>query len=239
MPKTGAFRNWTEDEQAAEIVLPMTGISKNLIQFSLGSSESVAVTNKAMRSAQKLVVKNKMTGETLLLADPLAGLVDDIETTWTLNRDGDLCITLAKLQPAPGSAAAKEPPPMWGETLCAKGGKLECYKTVAEVTGARELREARERNRERERLERVEESHRLLREKSEKEAKARREAEAIAEAERAREEKKTRQTAASAANPLAGLTLSGALSKVLGQFVSGLPMIAIMLFAGWYRQGTE
>ena len=70
VPKAGAFRNWTEDEQAAEIVLPMTGISKNLIQFSLGSSESVAVTNKAMRSAQKLVVKNKMTGETLLLADP-------------------------------------------------------------------------------------------------------------------------------------------------------------------------
>ena len=166
VPKVGAFRNWTEDEQAAEIVLPMTGISKNLIQFSLSSSESIAVTNKAMRSAQKLVVTNKMTGETLLFVDPIAGLVDEIETTWTLNRDGDLCITLAKMQAAPGSAAAKEPPPMWGETLCAKGGKLECYKTVAEVAGVRELREARDRNRERERLERVEESHRLLREKS-------------------------------------------------------------------------
>lgn len=230
LPKGGNFNNWTEDDSTVEISLPMKGISKNLVQFSLGSSEAIAMRNNTKRSAQKLEVKNKMSGQTLLLVDPLAGLVDDMETTWSLDQEGFLSISLAKLQPTKGE------PPVWGETLCAKGGRLECYMTLAEVKAARDLKAARERNRERERLERVEESRRKLRERSEQEAKAARRK----EADEARgtmpgpnNKKPTKPSPVTTI--MSEFTWSGFLSQAGQRLVSGLPMIAMILLAKWYQ----
>ena len=226
-PKAGGFTNWTEDEQTIEISLPTKGISKNLVQFSLSSSESIAMTNKTKRSAQKLEVKNKMSGQTLLLVDPLAGLVDELEATWLLDKDGFLCISLAKAQLARGE------PPVWGETLCAKGGRLECYMTVAEVTAARQLREARERNRERERLERVEESRRRLREKSEQEAEAARKETQGAHGP-AQGPRKDPTKPSAVTSVMNKFTWSNLLSRAGKQLLSGLPMMGIILLAKWY-----
>lgn len=229
MPKAGDFNNWIEDESTVEISLPMKGVSKNLIQFSLGTSEAVAVTNNTKRSAQKLEVKNKMTGQTLLHVDPLAGLVDELETTWSLDKEGFLCISLAKFQPTKGE------PPVWGETLCAKGGRLECYMSPAEVKAAREMREARERNRERERLERVEESRRRLREKSEQEAKTARQEAARAQGPTQGTKSESTKRSAVATALMKDMTWSGLLRSAGTQFISGLPVMAMIFLAKWWQ----
>ena len=231
MAKTGAFRSWREDESTVEIYLPMGQLSKKEVSLVVEGSASIAVTNKALRRAQKLTVKNKTTDETLLFVDPLAGLVDNDATTWTLDAKGGLNVSLAKVKPAAGTPAAQGAPTAWGETLCANGGVQQCYKTVEDVALAIEQRTAHEREREKERRERVEASHRKLREKTEAEAAARIKEEA---AERAAAQKVKMDRKTSARKKLA--IWDQMREKTAQSLKTSLPLLALMMLYAWYQR---
>lgn len=82
-PKVGAFHDWNEDVETAEIFLPLPeGTKKKELVCSI--------------HADKLIILHKPLGKTLLRAEPLAGLVVPAESTWYL-QDEVLMIVLAKV----------------------------------------------------------------------------------------------------------------------------------------------
>ncbi|KAL3896037.1 MAG: hypothetical protein SGPRY_013364, partial [Prymnesium sp.] len=134
-PKVGAFHDWNEDVETAEIFLPLPeGTKKKELVCSI--------------HADKLIILHKPLGKTLLRAEPLAGLVVPAESTWYL-QDEVLMIVLAKQWRGQHNSDQ-----YWGGSLAAKGGAYECYLTVAEVAAMRRKREYKEAQLEAERRER-------------------------------------------------------------------------------------
>ena len=81
--KTGAFRDWKEDDEVSEIFLPLpAGTSKK---------ELVCII-----TPDKLNIRHVRLGQTLLHVDPLAGPVNPEESTWYLQGEL-LVIVLAKV----------------------------------------------------------------------------------------------------------------------------------------------
>jgi chemotaxis protein histidine kinase CheA len=165
--KRGAFRDWKEDDEVAEIFLPLPA---NTIKKEI----TCTIT------ATSLHVEHIRLGKTLLKAEPLAGLVNEEESTWYLQGTSVLIICLAKQQ-----AGANKSEQYWGATLAAEGGAFECYKSPDDVEHARAARERLEAKAEEQRKARVTASEKALREKEEEQA--REEAKALRR-RRAREE---------------------------------------------------
>lgn len=116
--KTGAFTNWTEDEEAAELRLPLPeGTGKHDLKVVI-TPTSLSVT---LRSDSK----------PLLVVNPLAARVVSDETTWFLE-EGFCVITLAKMQGVGSSDAAQ----IWGASLGSPGATFQCYLTPAQVDAA-------------------------------------------------------------------------------------------------------
>ena len=142
--KSGAFTDWKEDDQVAEIFLPLPEgtVKKDLL---------------VVIAADKLVVRLMRSQQTLLRADPLAGGVDVDESTWYL-QDDLLLLVLAKQQ-----VGASKSDQYWGASLAATGGAYECYMSPSEVKAHRTAREKAEADSEAERLARVAASRRQMR----------------------------------------------------------------------------
>mmetsp|Transcript_32805 Transcript_32805/g.65298 ORF Transcript_32805/g.65298 Transcript_32805/m.65298 type:complete len:255 (-) Transcript_32805:183-947(-) len=143
--KTGCFRDWKEDDEVADVTLPLpTGTVKK--------ADIVCII-----TAESLHVRHVGQQKTLLRAEPLAGPVIAEESTWYLQGEV-LMISLAKQW-----RKETKSDQYWGASLAAKGGCFECYLTPAEVKRAREEREREEKKSEEERLARVRASKRQLR----------------------------------------------------------------------------
>lgn len=119
--KDGAFVNWTEDEESAELRLPLPpGTRKHDLKAVITpTSLSVALRGDASKP--------------LLDISPLRARIVSNETTWFLE-DGVMVITLAKMQGVGASSAAQ----LWGRSLCGggAGSTFRCYLTPAEVAAA-------------------------------------------------------------------------------------------------------
>ena len=89
--KSGAFRDWKEDAETAEIFLPLPPdtAKKDLI---------------CVITADKLHVRHAPSRTTLLRAEPLAGPVVSEESTWYMaEEDKLLVIVLAKVSASAAS----------------------------------------------------------------------------------------------------------------------------------------
>lgn len=126
--REGAFHNWTEDEEAAELRLPLPpGTRKqDLKAVVTPTSLSVALRGDPAKS--------------LLEISPLRGRIVSDETTWFLE-EGVMVITLAKMQGVGSSSAAQ----LWGRSLAAPGpaSTFSCWLTPAEVAAATRRDEAK------------------------------------------------------------------------------------------------
>lgn len=144
--KTGAFRDWTEDHEHAELTLPLpTGtIKKELV---------------VILTAESLQVRHTKLGKTLLRVEPFAGVAVPEESTWYVDADNDLLVVVI----AKAEIGANKTEQHWGHSLAAKDGALECYLTIAEMRSAKEAREQREKQQEADRHARVKTSQRALR----------------------------------------------------------------------------
>lgn len=170
--KVGPFRDWTEDDEQVEIMLPLPQgtVKKELV---------------VIIEAEMLNVRHTRLQKTLLRASPLAGPVVSEESTWYLQGDAMLIISLAKQWR--GETKSDQ---YWGGSLAAEAGECECYLTLREARLAREAREANERELEDQRQERIKASEKAAREKElEQEREEAREAAAL-ERRRARRRRK-------------------------------------------------
>lgn len=120
--KSGAFTDWKEDDEVAELFLPLPEgtVKKDLM---------------VVIAADKLLVRTVKSALTLLRAEPLAGGVFVDESTWYLQGDL-LLIVLAKQQ-----VGATKSDQYWGASLAAKDGTVECYMKPSEVKAHRAARE--------------------------------------------------------------------------------------------------
>lgn len=185
--KRGAFRDWKEDDEIVEIFLPLPA-------HSIKKELTCTIT------ATSLHVRHERLGQTLLKADPLAGLVNEEESTWYLQGTSLLIIVLAKQQ-----VGANKSEQYWGALLAADSGAFECYKSWEDVEHARAARERLEARAEEQRKARVSASEKALREKEEEEERekekalrrrrAREEADAKRDAEYEQAEEKRRRAA--------------------------------------------
>jgi len=153
-PKTGAFRDWKEDHEVAEIFLPLP-------------ADTLKKDIACVIHADKLLVRHVGLGKTLLHAEPLAGLLVPDESTWYLQGNDLLLIVLAKQW-----RGEHKSDQYWGGSLAAKDGVYECYMSPREVECARKAREQKEADAEAQRRERVRASQQALREQELKEAQA-------------------------------------------------------------------
>ena len=172
--KKGAFRDWKEDDEQAELFLPLPAntTKKEVV---------CTITSTALH------VRHVRLGKTLLRAEPLAGLVNEEESTWYLQGTSLLIIVLAKQ-----TIGETKSDRYWGGSLAAEGGLFECYKSAEDVEHARGARERLEAKAETERKARATASEKALREK-ELEAEAK-EAKELRK-RRAREEERARAAA--------------------------------------------
>ena len=152
--KQGAFRDWKEDDEQAEIFLPLPANT---------SKKELAV----VLTAEALHVRHTRLQKTLLRAEPLAGLVNTEESTWYLQGSSLLILVLAKQ-----TIGETKSDRYWGKSLAAEDGVFECYKAPDDVAHAREARERLEAKAEAARKERVTASERALREKEQEEERA-------------------------------------------------------------------
>jgi len=161
--KGGAFRDWTEDDQAAELTLPLPAdtVKKELV---------------CIITADSLHVRHARLQKTLLRAEPLSGPVLAEESTWYLQGEV-LVIVLAKQWR--GETKSDQ---YWGASLVAKEGLYECYLTPKEVREAREARERLDKEESEERHVRVKEAQRRARALREQKAREREEQRRRAEA---------------------------------------------------------
>jgi hypothetical protein len=173
--KTGAFQDWTEDQDTAELFLPLPRetLKKELV---------------CTITADKLHVWHSRLKQTLLKVEPLAGLIHSEESTWYLQGGSLLVITLTKQR-----IGATNSDQYWGASLAKKdGGLLECYKSPADVEHAREARERKQKRLDEEHHARVKASEQALKDQEQEEAqraaqkaRRRRAAAALAEGEEA------------------------------------------------------
>lgn len=145
--KVGPFRDWTEDDEMVEIMLPLPPDTVK--------KELVCVIEPEMLS-----IRHTRLQKTLLCASPLAGPVVSEESTWYLQGNAMLVVSLAKQWR--GETKSDQ---YWGGSLAAEAGMCECYMTLREVREASEAREAKERELEEQRQERIKESERAARKK--------------------------------------------------------------------------
>jgi hypothetical protein len=84
--KSGAFRDWKEDAETAEIFLPLPPdtVKKDLV---------------CIITADRLHIRHVRTQQTLLRAEPLAGPIVSEDSTWYLAEEDKLLnIVLAKVR---------------------------------------------------------------------------------------------------------------------------------------------
>ena len=144
--KSGAFRDWTEDDEQAELSLPLPQgtVKKDIVCVLTGES---------------LTVRQAKLGTTLLRIEPLCGVAVPEESTWYVDAESDLLMVVI----AKGKIGATKSDQYWGASLAAKGGTFECWLSPAEVKSAREVREAKAKQDELDRHARVKASQRALR----------------------------------------------------------------------------
>ena len=84
--KRGVFRDWTEDDEGADLFVPLPPgtVKKDLV---------------CVITSEKLVVRHARLQKMLLCAEPLAGPVDPEQSTWYI--EGDVVhLFLAKVHAA-------------------------------------------------------------------------------------------------------------------------------------------
>jgi hypothetical protein len=124
---TGAFREWKEDFETVEILLPLPPAT--------AKRELVCVI-----TPDSLHIRHTRLQASLLVAQPLTGPVIAEESTWWL--EGSM-LNLVLAKQWRGETKSDQ---YWGAQLAAKGGTYECYMPPAQVRAAKQAELAQERH---------------------------------------------------------------------------------------------